>query len=465
MIKARILVVDDEEIVLKSCRKILEGGGHEVLTVLSGQGAFDILEKEPIDIVITDIKMPGIDGIQVLERVKEKYPDIAVIMITGYSTVQSAVQAMKLGAFEYIPKPFTPDEVLIVVEKALEKKSLIIENIYLRKELEAKYGFDNIIGSSPKMQEVYKLIRKVAPTDSTVLIRGESGTGKELIARALHFNSPRKQQPFVPVDCGVLAQELLESELFGHVKGSFTGAIVTKPGLFEVANGGSIFLDEIGDTGSNFQSKLLRVIQEREFTPVGEVKSKKVDLRFIVATNKDLEKLVEDGRFREDLFYRLNVVSIRIPLLKERKDDIPLLAYHFLKKYGQEMKKKIKSISVEAMNMLIDHTWPGNVRQLENVIERAIVMAEGDTITTEQLPFVVRSEVAHPDTFIPKTSEELKEAKRRLRESAVGNVEKSFILDALTRNDWNITRSAKEVGMQRSNFQALMKKYNIRIEK
>ncbi|MGB3092371.1 MAG: sigma-54 dependent transcriptional regulator [Candidatus Zixiibacteriota bacterium] len=465
MIKARILVVDDEEIVLKSCRKILEGGGHEVLTVLSGQGAFDILEKEPIDIVITDIKMPGIDGIQVLERVKEKYPDIAVIMITGYSTVQSAVQAMKLGAFEYIPKPFTPDEVLIVVEKALEKKSLIIENIYLRKELEAKYGFDNIIGSSPKMQEVYKLIRKVAPTDSTVLIRGESGTGKELIARALHFNSPRKQQPFVPVDCGVLAQELLESELFGHVKGSFTGAIVTKPGLFEVANGGSIFLDEIGDTGSNFQSKLLRVIQEREFTPVGEVKSKKVDLRFIVATNKDLEKLVEDGRFREDLFYRLNVVSIRIPLLKERKDDIPLLAYHFLKKYGQEMKKKIKSISVEAMNMLIDHTWPGNVRQLENVIERAIVMAEGDTVTTEHLPFVVRSDAAHPDTFIPKTSEELKEAKRRLRESAVGNVEKSFILDALTRNDWNITRSAKEVGMQRSNFQALMKKYNIRIEK
>ena len=465
MIKARILVVDDEEIVLRSCRKILEGGGHDVLTVLSGQGAFDILEKEPIDIVITDMKMPGIGGIQVLEKVKEKYPDIAVIMITGYSTVQSAVQAMKLGAFDYIPKPFTPDEVLIVVEKALEKKSLIIENIYLRKELEAKYGFDNIIGSSPKMQEVYKLIRKVAPTDSTVLIRGESGTGKELIARALHFNSPRKQKPFVTVDCGVLAQELLESELFGHVKGSFTGAIVTKPGLFEVANGGSIFLDEIGDTSSNFQSKLLRVIQEREFTRVGDVKSKKVDLRFIVATNKDLEKLVEDEKFREDLFYRLNVVSIRVPLLKERKDDIPLLAYHFLKKYGQEMKKKIKSISVEAMNMLIDHTWPGNVRQLENVIERAIVMAEGDTITTEHLPFVVRSEVAHPDTFIPKTSEELKEAKRRLRESAVGNVEKSFILDALTRNDWNITRSAKDVGMLRPNFQALMRKYNIRIEK
>ena len=465
MAKAKILVVDDEEIVLKSCRKILEDGKYEVVTALSGKDAFDILQKEPIDIVITDIKMPGMDGMEVLEKIKEEYPDILVIMITGYSTVQSAVQAMKLGAFDYIPKPFTPDEVLVVVEKALEKKSLIYENIYLRKELEAKYGFDNIIGSSPKMQEVYKLIRKVAPTDSTILIRGESGTGKELIARAIHFNGPRKQKPFVPVDCGVLAQELLESELFGHVKGSFTGAIVTKPGLFEIANGGSIFLDEIGDTSPNFQSKLLRVIQEREFTPVGGVETKKVDLRFIVATNKDLEKLVEEKQFREDLFYRLNVISVTVPPLREKKDDIPLLSYHFLRKYAKEMKKNIKSISVDAMNMLIAYSWPGNVRQLENVIERAIVMAEGDTVTTEHLPFVVGAEVAHPDTPIPKTSGELKETKKKLRESAVENVEKSFILDALARNDWNVTRSAKDVGMQRPNFQALMRKYNIRIEK
>jgi DNA-binding NtrC family response regulator len=465
MTKARILVVDDEEIVLKSCRKILEGGGHQVFTALSGQEAFDLLEKEPIDIVITDIKMPGMDGMEILGRVKEKYPDVLVIIITGYSTVQSAVQAMKLGAFDYIPKPFTPDEVLVVVEKALEKKSLIYENIYLRKELEAKYGFENIIGSSPKMQEVYKLIRKVAPTDSTVLIRGESGTGKELIARAIHFNSPRKQKPFVPVDCGVLSQELLESELFGHVKGSFTGAIVTKPGLFEIADGGSIFLDEIGDINPNFQSKLLRVIQEREFTPVGGVKPKKVDLRFIVATNKDLERLVEEKQFREDLFYRLNVVSITIPPLRERKDDTPLLAYHFLRKYTREMNKSIKSISVDAMNMLIAYSWPGNVRQLENVIERAIVMAEGDTITTEHLPFAVRAEIAHPDTPIPKTSDELKEIKKKVRESAVESIEKSFILDALTRNDWNITKSAKDVGMQRPNFQALIRKYGIKIEK
>jgi DNA-binding NtrC family response regulator len=465
MAKARLLVIDDEEIVLKSCRKILEGEGHQVFVALSGREAFDLLAKEPIDVVITDIKMPGMDGMEVLERMKREYPDILVIMITGYSTVQSAVQAMKLGAFDYIPKPFTPDEVSVVVEKALEKKSLIYENIYLRKELEAKYGFENIIGSSPKMEEVYKLIRKVAPTDSTVLIRGESGTGKELIARAIHFNSPRKQRPFVPVDCGVLAQELLESELFGHVKGSFTGAIVTKPGLFEVAEGGSIFLDEIGDTNSNFQSKLLRVMQEREFTPVGGVNPKKVDLRFIVATNKDLERLVTEGKFREDLFYRLNVVSITVPLLKERKDDIPLLAYHFLKKYAKEMKKNIKSISVDAMNKLTAYDWPGNVRQLENVIERAIVMAEGDTVTTEQLPFAVADGAAHPDMPIPKTSEELKEIKKELREAAVESIEKSFVLDALTRNDWNVTKSAEDVGMQRSNFQALMRKYNIKLQK
>jgi DNA-binding NtrC family response regulator len=405
MPKAKVLVVDDEEIVLKSCSRILKGEGHQVFTALSGHKAFEILASQPIDLVITDIKMPGMDGMELLERMKKEYPDILVIMITGYSTVQSAVQAMKLGAFDYIPKPFTPDEVTVVVERAMEKKSLVVENIYLRKELEAKYSFENIIGSSPRMQEVYKLIRKVAPTDSTVLIRGESGTGKELIARAIHFNSSRKNKPFVPVDCGVLAQELLESELFGHVKGSFTGAIVTKPGLFEVADGGSIFLDEIGDTNSNFQSKLLRVMQEREFTPVGGVTSKKVDLRFIVATNKDLDQLVRDGQFREDLFYRLNVVSITVPPLREKRDDVPLLAYHFLKKYAKEMQKDIKSISVDAMNKLIAHSWPGNIRQLENVIERAIVMAEGDTVTTEHLPFAVAGEAGHLDTPIPKTSD------------------------------------------------------------
>jgi len=368
-----------------------------------------------------------------------------------------------MGALDYIPKPFTPEELIVVVEKALEKKKLIFENIYLHKELEAKYSFENIVGNSPKIQEVFKFIRKVAPTNSTVMIYGESGTGKELIARAIHFNSQRKNKPFLTVDCGVLSQDLLESELFGHIKGSFTGAVVTKPGLFEVADGGTVFLDEIGDINPIIQGKLLRVIQEQEFLPVGGVQNKKVDLRFIVATNKNLEELVNEKMFREDLYYRLNVVSITIPPLRERKDDIPILAYHFLKKFNQEMNKEIKSISVEAMNKLINYEWPGNVRQLENVIERAVVMAESQTIVLEYLPASILGKGADMDTKIPRDSEELKQMKKYLRESAVENVEKMFVLEALNRNDWNVTRTAKEVGMQRTNLQALMRKYNIRV--
>ncbi|MFH0931666.1 MAG: sigma-54 dependent transcriptional regulator [Candidatus Zixiibacteriota bacterium] len=463
MAKGNILVVDDEVVICKSIQRILSPEGFEVKTAQSGEEALEKLSQESFDIVITDLKMPGMDGMELLTKIKEKDPEIVVIMITGYSTVQTAVRAMKMGALDYIPKPFTPEELIVVVEKALEKKKLIFENIYLHKELEAKYSFENIVGNSTKIQDVFKFIRKVAPTNSTVLIYGESWTGKELIARAIHFNSQRKNKPFFPVDCGVLSQDLLESELFGHVKGSFTGAIVTKPGLFEVADGGSVFLDEIGDINPIIQGKLLRVIQEQEFLPVGGVQNKKVDLRFIVATNKNLEILINEKKFREDLYYRLNVVSIVIPPLRERKDDIPILAYHFLKKFNQEMNKEIKSISVEAMNKLINYEWPGNVRQLENVIERAVVMAEGKTIISEYLPANILGQGAEIDTQFPKNSEELKTMKKYLRESAVENAEKMFILEALNRNDWNVTRSAKDVGMQRSNFQALMRKYNIRI--
>jgi DNA-binding NtrC family response regulator len=463
MAKGKILVVDDEVVICKSIQRILSPEGYEVEFSLSGEEALEKLNQESFDIVITDLKMPGMDGIELLVKVKEKDPEIIVIMITGYSTVQTAVQAMRMGALDYIPKPFTPEELVVVVEKALDKKKLIFENIYLHKELEAKYSFENIVGNSPKMQEVFKFIRKVAPTDSTVLIYGESGTGKELIARAIHFNSNRKNKPFFPVDCGALSQDLLESELFGHVKGSFTGAVSTKPGIFEVADGGSVFLDEIGDINPVIQGKLLRVIQEQEFLQVGGVQPKKVNLRFIVATNKNLERLVSEKRFREDLYYRLNVVSITIPPLREKKDDIPILAYHFLKKFNQEMGKDIKSISVEAMNKLINYEWPGNVRQLENVIERAVVMAESQAIVSEYLPASILGKGADMDTKIPKDSEDLKQMKKYLRESAVENVEKMFVLEALNRNEWNVTRSAKEVGMQRTNFQALMRKYNIRV--
>jgi DNA-binding NtrC family response regulator len=309
----RVLVVDDEAVVCESCKRILEEEDYEVECAQNGKDAFIKMKANPFDIVITDLKMPGVDGMEVLRTFRRDYPDAVIIMITGFSTVETAVEAMKLGAFDYIPKPFTPDEVSVVVKKALEKRNLLLENIYLRQELQEKYGFQNIVGKGKRMQEIYRIITKVAMADSTVLIYGQSGTGKELIARAIHFNSPRREKPFVPVDCAVLSENLLESELFGHIRGSFTGAVTTKPGLFEVADGGTLFLDEVGNISLAIQAKLLRVLQEREFTPVGGTKSKKVDIRLIAATNKDLEKMIKEGTFREDLYYRLNIVPIKGP--------------------------------------------------------------------------------------------------------------------------------------------------------
>lgn len=458
----RILVIDDEPIVCESCQRILEDEGLEVETALSGAEAFAKMRENPFDIVITDLKMPGIDGMEVLRTIKREYPDTIVIMITGFSTVETAVEAMKLGAFDYIPKPFTPDEVSVVVKKAIEQKNLLLENVYLRQELQEKYGFQNIIGKSKKMQEIYRIIVKVAPTDSTVLIHGQSGTGKELIARAIHFNSPRRDKQFVTVDCAVLAENLLESELFGHIRGSFTGAVTTKPGLFEVADGGTVFLDEIGNISLTIQAKLLRVLQEREFTPVGGTKSKKVDIRLIAATNKDLEKMIQEGTFREDLYYRLNIVPIYLPPLKERQEDIPALAVHFLKKYSEEMGKSIKGFTPEAMEKLMRYPWPGNVRELENVIERTVVMMEDEMVRVEHL---ILPSQRRPEEIerIPTTSEELKEIKKQLREKAVEEIERAFVIKALERNQWNVTRAAEEVGMLRPNFQALMRKYGLRV--
>jgi len=460
MANARILVVDDEPIVCESCKRILDEEGYEVDVAFSGQEAFEKMKRDTYDIVITDLKMPGIDGMEVLKTFRSEYPETMVIMITGFSTVETAVEAMKLGAFDYIPKPFTPDEVSLVVKKAIERKSLLLENIYLRSELQEKYGFHNIVGKSKKMQEVYRTIVKVAPTDRTVMIYGQTGTGKELVARAIHYNSPRKDKPFVPVDCAVLAENLLESELFGHVRGSFTGAVTTKPGLFEVAEGGTVFLDEIGNISLSIQAKLLRVLQEREFTPVGGTTPKKVDIRIIAATNKDLEKMIKEETFREDLYYRLNIVPITLPGLKERQEDIPMLAMHFLNKYAEEMGKSIKGFTPAAMEKLVRYAWPGNVRELENIIERTIVMSEGEMVQPEHLP--LPSEKADAEIEVPETSEELKEIKKQLREKAVEDVEKAFILRALERNHWNVTRAAEEVGMLRPNFQAMMRKYGLR---
>jgi DNA-binding NtrC family response regulator len=458
----RILVVDDEMIVCESCQRILEEEGYEVEIALSGKEAYEKMKAHPFDIVITDLKMPGIGGMEILRTFRKDYPDSIIIMITGFSTVETAVEAMKLGAFDYIPKPFTPDEVSIVVKKAIEKKSLMLENIYLRQELQEKYGFHNIVGKSKKMQEIYRIIAKVAMTDSTVLITGQSGTGKELIARAIHFNSPRREKQFVPVDCAVLSENLLESELFGHVRGSFTGAVTTKPGLFEVADGGTVFLDEVGNISLSIQAKLLRVLQEREFTPVGGTKAKKVDIRLIAATNKDLEKMIKEEVFREDLYYRLNIVPLYLPALKERQEDIPLLAVHFLKKYAEEMGKAIKGFTPEAMERLMRYPWPGNVRELENVVERTVVMIDDEMVRVEHLILPGQQEKEILENQIPMTSEELKEIKKQVREKAVEEIERAFILSALERHQWNVTRAAEEVGMLRPNFQALMRKYNLR---
>ena len=403
--------------------------------------------------------MPTIDGMDVLKHVRKEYPDTIVIMITGFSTVETAVEAMKLGAFDYIPKPFTPDEVSIVVKKALEKRSLQLENIYLRQELQEKYGFHNIVGKSKRMQEIYRVIAKVAPTDSTVLIYGQSGTGKELIARAIHFNSLRREKQFVPVDCAVLSENLLESELFGHVRGSFTGAVTTKPGLFEVADGGTVFLDEVGNISLSIQAKLLRVLQEREFTPVGGTKIKKVDIRLIAATNKNLEKMIKEETFREDLYYRLNIVPIFLPPLKERQEDIPPLASHFLKKYSEEMGKTIKGFTPEAMERLhpipLAGECPGT-GECDRTECRDGRWGDGSAGAPHPSQGTRRKEEI--EIQVPLTSDGLKELKKHLREKAVEDVERAFVINALERNNGNVTRAAEEVGMLRPNFQALMRK-------
>ncbi len=459
----RILVVDDEPIVCKSCVRVLSPEGYSVTTTLKGREGIERGLTDEFDVVVIDLKMPDVDGMQVLEAIKEKRPDVEIIVITGYSTVSTAVKAMKLGAIDYLPKPFTPDELSVVVSKAMERRRLIAENRSLKEALVDKFGLENIVGQSRAMQEVYKLARKVAPTNSTVLIYGESGTGKELLAKAIHYNSLRKDRQFFPADCSALAPTLLESELFGHVKGSFTGATATKPGLFELADGGTLFLDEIGNINLETQGKLLRVLEEGEFKPVGGTEHKKADVRLIAATNKNLEKMTQEETFREDLFYRINVFPITLPPLRERKEDTALLAWHFLKEQSEQAGKKVEGFTPEAMNLLVSAPWPGNVRELKNTIERLVITAEGNMIRAEDLPESIRKNPnVSADVSVPRTNEDLKELKKRLRQASTDQLERAFILEALERNDWNITRAASETGIQRPNFHALMRKHGIR---
>ena len=461
--KARILVVDDEEIVVRSCVRILgDDGDCEVESAQDGLEALKKIDDSHFDVLILDIMMPRMDGLEVLRRVKETHPDIDVIMVTGLSQIDTAVRSMKLGAFDYLPKPFDPDELKLVVKRALERRQLVQENLELRSEVSSKYRFENIIGASPQMQNVYRLIAKCAPTNSTVMLTGESGTGKELIARAIHYNSLRKDKPFVAVDCNSLSENLLESEMFGHVKGSFTGAVANKKGMFEVADSGTLFLDEIGNISLSTQAKLLRVIQEREFKAVGDTRTQSANFRLITATNKDLKAMVADGTFREDLYYRINIFPIPIPPLRERRDDIPPLAFHFLRVFSEELGKKVTEFSEGAMSALVHHDWRGNVRELENTVHRAVILASDKVVRQAHLANIIDT-LPQLDLDVPRTSDELKRIKKVAREKSVENIEKLFVLEALKRNAWNVTRSAEETGMQRANFQALMKKYDIRI--
>jgi DNA-binding NtrC family response regulator len=460
---ARILVVDDEEIVIKSCLRILDGADYQVETAQDGREALRKVDEIPYDVLILDIMMPGMDGLEVLRRVKETHPDVDVIMVTGLSQIDTAVQAMKLGAFDYISKPFEPDELILVVQRALERRLLLQENLSLKSEVSSKYRFENIVGSSPQMQAVYRLVAQCAPTSSTVLITGESGTGKELIARAIHYNSLRKDKPFVPVDCNALSENLLESELFGHVKGAFTSAVTNKKGMFEVAGSGTLFLDEIGNISLSIQAKLLRVLQEREYRAVGDTRTLIANFRLVTATNKDLKAMVAAGSFRDDLYYRINIFPIHAPALRERKNDIPALAYHFLKVFNAELGKKITDISEGAMSALVNYGWPGNVRELENVMHRAAILTGDNVIRQAHLVNIINSSQPQADLAVPRTGDELKRVKKAAREKSVEDIEKQFVIEALRRNDWNVTKSAEETGMQRPNFQALMKKYAIRV--
>jgi len=453
--KARILIVDDEEIVLRSCARILAGGEYEVETVLDPQEALRRVDENGYDMLVLDIMMPNIDGLQVLQHVKERHPDVDVVMMTGLSQIQTAVKAMKLGAFDYLPKPFDPDELKMVVDRALERQRLLRENRALKTEAGSKYRFENMIGGSAQMQSVFRLIAKCAPTNCTVLITGESGTGKEMVARAIHYNSLRKEQPFVAVDCNTLSENLLESELFGHVKGAFTGAVGNKRGVFDVANNGTLFLDELENIPLSTQAKLLRVIQEHEYKAVGDTRTQVTNVRLLAATNRDPKAMVAEGTLREDLYYRINVFPIQVPPLRERREDIPALAFHFLKAFSEELGRPVPKVSEGAMSLLMNHPWPGNVRELQNAIHRAVILASDDTIRQAHLASILES-APRSDLEVPRTGEELKRVKKIAREKSVEDIEKLFVHETLKRNVWNVTRSAEAVGKQRANVQALM---------
>lgn len=451
-----ILVVEDDKATRDTIIDLLSETGYDVEGAINGEDAIEMAQNYSFDIVITDLKMPKGDGIQVLERIKKMDPRTIVIICTGYGTVDTAVKAMKLGAYEYITKPIKIEEIKLVVQRALDYQRLKTENVLLQKQLKAKYKFKNLIGDSEVMQQIFRFIEKIAATNSTVLICGESGTGKELVARALHYNSDRRNEPMVPVNCGAIPEDLLESELFGYEKGAFTGALKTRMGRFELANGGTVFLDEIGDMSPALQVKILRVLQEHEFDRVGGVQSIKVDIRVIAATHRDLEKAVKQGAFREDLYYRLNVIPFTLPPLRERRSDIPLLTNYFIEKFNVDKKQTIRGVSPEALNCLTRYHWPGNVRELENLMERLVILKGEGIIEQEDLPEKLLGAEwsdAVPSIDIPDGGISFN--------TAVGEFEKELILRALKKTNWIKNRAAKLLQLKRTTLVEKMKKIQL----
>ncbi|HPC02752.1 MAG TPA: sigma-54 dependent transcriptional regulator [Syntrophales bacterium] len=452
-----ILIAEDDELSRRNLAELLEQRGYRVDAVADGREAMDAAVANPYDLVITDLRMPRVDGLGLLKFLKEMNPDSLVIVVTGYGTVPSAVEAMRMGAFDYVTKPLREDLVELAVQRALSYGKLREENIALRDHLREKYDFGNMIGYSDPMKKVFEMIEKVSSTDSTVIIYGESGTGKELVAKAVHFNSERKNQPLIPVNCGAIPEDLLESELFGHEKGAFTGAIRTKLGRFELAQGGTIFLDEIGDMSPALQVKLLRVIQERSFERIGGVKTINADVRIIAATHQDLERAVEEKRFREDLFYRINVIPIHMPPLRERGPDIAILANHFLRKFNKSKKKNVNEFDQGAMKHLLSYAWPGNVRELENLVEMLVVVKGSGRIEVSDLPGKIVNTSSDPVS----TSLEFPEDGFDFNEK-IESVEREYLLKALEKSGGIKNQAAKLLKLNRTTLVEKLKRFNIR---
>lgn len=439
-----ILIVDDEYAVQESMRVWFEKSGYTARGVSSGEEALHVLEDEPYDVVFLDIMMPGMNGLEVLRRIKEEFPTTLVVMMTAYASIESAVEAMKKGANDYLVKPLDPDLLDPLVARLIQLKELMEENLLLREQVTQIHRFENIIGQSAAMERIFSMIRDVAPTDSPVLITGETGTGKEMVAKAIHGVSPRAHAPFVAINCGAFPEHLLESELFGHEKGAFTGAVAARKGRLELCDGGTLFLDEIGEISPRMQVDLLRVLEEKRFYRVGGEKPIAVDFRVIAATNRDLEHAVSQGRFRADLFYRLNVISIRVPPLRERREDIPLLAKHFLARFSRETNKPVDGIRADAMEVLMNYPWPGNVRELQNAMERAVVLAKKRHITVEDLAFLQPLSPGPPPVHM-----------------TLAEVERRHIENVLTSTEGNISRAAEVLGVHRSTLHKKVQQYRI----